>query len=287
MAWLNLIFFHFSRGGFIPVSTILRLKVDKDAECCLDKLKDSLWLDRSNSFERLRIYLQVIKGKVSGLRIIVPSTSAEFYRDVSHIATLPDEIKFMRADVKDNYIPVRVGGATHSYGNDHTEIVLLFPEMLKEGKYVLIMDLLTESYKGSGILKFLLEGLRWTYESKNYTLQTEDKDLKLLVGCKRIEMWIVPPYYKYLWKIETDGSVARFTEMTESAISTLQGDYFIPNTGPVGRLAYQWEQEANFGEIGTPSMISGIKCRFAGPNPLVLFIALASLLITILRPFKL
>jgi len=279
--------FSFFGGGLIPVSAVLRFEVDKDAECCLNKLKDSLWLDKSSSFERIRIYLHVIEGKISGLRLIVPSNPAEFCCDVSHIATLPYEEQFMRSDVKDDYVPVRVKGATHSYGNNHTEVVLLFPEMLEEGKYVLIMDLLTESYKGSGILAFLLSGLRWTYESKNYRLQIEDKDLEFLVGCKRIEMWIVPPYYKHFWKIEPDGSVVRYVEMIEGAISKLQGPYAIPNAGPIGRLAYQWEQEANFGEAGTPSMMSRIKCRFAGPSPLVLLIALASLLIAILGAVRL
>ena len=36
----------------MPISNILRLEADKNAECCLSKLKDSVWLDEKESFER-------------------------------------------------------------------------------------------------------------------------------------------------------------------------------------------------------------------------------------------
>ena len=259
---------------------ILRLEADKKAVCHVIKLKDSLWLSESSSFERLRIYLQVIRGKISGLRLIVPSENARFIRDVSHVALLPEEEKFMRTDIKDPGTPVEVMGASVQYDYSQTEIVLLFRDVLERGNYILILDLQVGGYKKSDILEFLLKGFRWTYESKNYGGQISDRDFEFVVGCRRMEMWIIPPHYRHFWKVEPDPSVSRCVEMTEAAISTLQKRYLISNARPVGRLAYQWEQQATFGE-GSPSMISRVRCTYQ-MSPLILIMATASLGISLL-----
>lgn len=267
----------------MPISVVLKLEIDEDAKLNLIKLKDSLWLNESNSFERLRIYLHVEEGGISGLRLIVPSNSAKFSRDVSHVVKKDNEEKFMRSDIK-GHIPVKVGGAFSPYDDNHTEIVLRFMETLEKGKYLLMVDLETESFKKSDILTFLLQGVYWTHESQNYDYQIKDEDFKFIIGCERIETWIIPPLYKRSWKIEPDGSVVRYALMTEKAISTLEKDYLIPNPGPPERVAYQWEHEANFGYNGAPSMISRIHCRFA-VSPLILSIALLSLTFTFLAIF--
>ena len=263
----------------MPVSAILRFEVDKNAECHVVKLKDSVWLDESVSFERLRIYLQVTKGTISGLRLIVPSDSVEFFRDAPHVAKLPQEKSFMRTDVRDDYASIEFKGATRSYDRNHTEIILLFPETLGKGKYLLLFDLVVGGYKKSDILTFLLQGIRWTYRSESYGNLISEEDSTFMVICNRIETWIVPPLYKRFWGIEPDVSVVRYVEMNKKAISILQGEYLVPNAGPVGRLAFQWEERGDFGYVGTPSVISQIKCRSA-VNPLVSILAVWAFLST-------
>jgi hypothetical protein len=44
---------------------ILRLEFDISIRCCVRKLKDIVWPEKSESFERIRTSLQSSEGKVS------------------------------------------------------------------------------------------------------------------------------------------------------------------------------------------------------------------------------
>jgi len=48
------------------------MECDLDAEYCVKKLKDSLWVNEKESLERIRLYVKISKGELSGLRLIIP-----------------------------------------------------------------------------------------------------------------------------------------------------------------------------------------------------------------------
>ena len=255
----------------MPISNILRLEADENAECCLGKLKDSVWLDEKESFERVRIYLEVLEREISGLRLVMPEKSTKFFRNVSSITGLTQEKTFMRPDLE-NYTPIEVKGSSVDYTEDQTEVVLLFPQSLGEGNYVLAFDLHTDGYENSDILTFLLLGLRWKYESKNYFSLIKDRDMDFVVECRRIEMWIIPPYPRKYWRINPDVSVLRCAEMSKQAVAILEKSYEVPNPGPPGRPVFQWEQKGGFGK-NAPFMISKVECHSA-INPLLLILSI-------------
>ena len=98
--------------------------------------------------------------------------------------------------------------------------------------------------------------------------------MAFVVECKRIEMWIVPPYLGKYWRIDPDVSVLRCAEMSEQAVAILKEDYKIPNPGPPGRPVFQWEQKGGFGK-NAPFMISKVECNFAiGSSPLLLILSI-------------
>ncbi len=164
-------------------------------------------------------------------------------------------------------------GTCGTYNETDTEVVLRFLEPLEKGKYALAFDLHSSSYEKSSFLRFILGGCRWRYISRNFYGGIKKEDNEFIVECQRIEFWIVPPYGGILWQFEPDKNYLRFTEMTKEAVTILQNDYKIPEPGPPGRIAFQWEEKRKFGN-GGPSMMSKIECYFALGSPLVLIFSI-------------
>jgi hypothetical protein len=235
-----------------------------------------MWLQKPKTFERIRIYLEVLKGEVSGLRLIIQSKSAKFVKDSSHVAELEQEKAFMRCDVTEKHSPIEVKGSCEKYGEADTEVVLRFPESRGRGKYVLIFDLCTDRYEEVGLGALFLRGLRWVYESRSFYSPIKEEDKVFVVECKKVESWIVPPFGGIFWQIKPKRDPLRFNWMTEVAITILQTEYGVPEAGPVGRPAFQWESEGEFG-FGAPSTMSRVECSFAAGSPLILAFGVAGI----------
>lgn len=270
----------------MPITKILKIESDANAKCYVEKLKDNVWLRESKSFERMRIYVVVEEGEISGLRLIVPNTYAEFYRDVSQVAELDQEEAFMRCDVKGKHDPIKVKGSSQKYTEDNIEITLRFPHSVGKGKYVLIFDLYTDGYRKSDRWTYILKGLSWKYVSKNYFYEINSEDTDFIVECKRIESWLIPPHPGKLRSIEPDRHVDRESEMSEQAISILEKEYHIPDPGPIDRPVFQWETSGRFG-FDAPSMMSRVDCSLSVGSPLVLGFSILGLVALVISLYTL
>lgn len=255
----------------MPVTSVLKIESENEAEFHVHKIKDSLFLEESRTYERVRIYLEVTKGEISGIRLIMQGRLVRFLKDCSELisASSSKEKDFMRCDVEDWHTPVKVKGASEEYNDKDTEIALRFMKSVGGGKYLVIFDLESDAYEKTKTLMFFVRGLRWVYESRFFYDPTKPEDNELIVDCKRIETWIVPPYGGILWHNEPDKNNRRYTGLTEEAVKELQETYKIPDPGPVGRIAFQWEQERERGKTH-PSMISKVECSLAMGSPLIL-----------------
>lgn len=262
------------------------MESDANAKCHVEKFKDNIWLKEPGSFERVRIYFEVTEGEICGFRLIVPSMLVRFFRNVSQIAELPEEKGFMRCDIEEKHVPIKVKGSSQKYTDTNTEIVLRFPKSLKKGKYVLIFDLYTDAYRKSDRWTHLLTGFSWKYISKNYFYEIKKEDTDFVVVCKKIESWIVPPHPGRIRSIKPDRHVNRESQMSEQAITILGEKYLIPEPGPVDRPVFQWEVSGEFG-FDTPSMMSRVDCSLAIGSPLVLGFSILGLLALVISLYTL
>lgn len=269
----------------MSVINVLKYEAE-EGECYIDKLKDNVWIGKEYSEEIIRMYFHVTKGNLTGLRFIFPG-NVKFIKDKYKLLGDKEIQLFVGNDVKGKYKPLIVRGATNSYEKDSTEIVLRFDSLPKcSDKYgfAIAFQIHSMGYPKFKLVPFILNGEGWKYESNFYTGKIKKEDIERVIPCRRIESWLIPPHYKYFIELVPDGTIHKFISLDDDDIIRYKNEYEIKNLGPPGSLAFQWDQEGNYG-AGTPSMRSHITLAIKTRTLIPLFVSFFALTLSCLFYF--